>query len=195
MQRIEAITLQDLDTHREKNVANYRESNDSTKVSTIRLGCVMPTSPMHKHIENCRRNRPSVVNVCKRVQHGQKKKHTVNWTVFCSWNSLHFRLGRGSSLEHWGVWTCSSLNVSSLAESHRNGCREKLVKEDRRGRKWEALNSPGGVSLCDAMSAVHLHLTESSRFDKVSSCFTCVGLRLKEAKRLAQDHRDNKKHM
>lgn len=87
-------------------------------------------------------------------------------------------------------------DVSSLAESHRNGGREKVVKEGRRRRKWEALNSPGGISLCDAMSSVHLPLTESSQFDKASSCFTCVGLRLKEeAKRLAQDHRDNKKQM
>lgn len=58
------------------------------------------------------------------------------------------------------------------------------------------LSLPGGVSLYDAMSAVHLPLTESSQFDKASSCFTCVGLRLKEeAKWLAQDHRDNKKQM
>lgn len=118
--------------------------------------------------------------------------------------TIQFSVAETPSTSGWGgglLWSIEESErvhpsvVSSLADSHRNGCREKLVKEERRGRKWEALNSPGGVSLCDAMSTVHLHLTESSRFDKVSSCFTCGGLRLKEAKRLAQDHRDNKKHM
>lgn len=35
--------------------------------------------------------------------------------------------------------------VSSLADSHKSGGEEKVVKKGRRGRKWETLNSPGGV--------------------------------------------------